>query len=220
MILIEKYRERICTSCNSKLPATLDFFHKQNNGLFGLRPTCKNCTNNLRKIYISKNKNLISNTNKLWYSTNKEERNKQIKNYRHNNPQKVKEWQIKNTPILIKRRNKRRKTDEIFKLKSILGNSIRRSFKSKNLLKESNTTSILCCTFDYFKKYIESQFENWMTWNNYGVYNPNGERTWNLDHIIPIDSAKTIEDVIRINHYTNFRPLCSLENLKKLNKII
>ena len=33
-----------------------------------------------------------------------------------------------------------------------------------------------------------------------------------INHIIPISSAKTIEDVIRLNHYTNFQPLDSYEN--------
>ena len=35
---------------------------------------------------------------------------------------------------------------------------------------------------------------------------------WDLDHITPISSAKTEEDVIRLNNYTNFQPLCSKVN--------
>ena len=34
------------------------------------------------------------------------------------------------------------------------------------------------------KKHLESQFEPWMNWNNYGRYNPI-RRTWQIDHIIP-----------------------------------
>jgi len=36
--------------------------------------------------------------------------------------------------------------------------------------------------------------------------------TWDLDHIIPISSAQTEEDVYRLSHYTNLRPLCSFNN--------
>lgn len=54
-----------------------------------------------------------------------------------------------------------------------------------------------------------------MNWENYG--NPKDgkyelNKTWDLDHIIPICSAKTNEDIIRLNHYTNFQPLCSYVN--------
>ena len=59
-----------------------------------------------------------------------------------------------------------------------------------------------------------------MTWENRGLYNGEFNFGWDLDHIIPISTAKTEEDVIRLNHYTNFQPLCSHvnRNIKK-NKI-
>jgi len=31
-------------------------------------------------------------------------------------------------------------------------------------------------------------------------------------HIIPISSAKTNDDVYKLNHYSNFQPLCSYVN--------
>lgn len=51
-----------------------------------------------------------------------------------------------------------------------------------------------------------------MNWDNYGLYNTTKQYGWDLDHIEPLSSAKTIEDVIRLNHYTNFQPLCSYVN--------
>lgn len=66
---------------------------------------------------------------------------------------------------------------------------------------------------------LESQFESWMSWENNGMY-VKDLATWQIDHIIPISSAKTEEEVIKLNHYTNFRPLESFENLKKSNKIL
>lgn len=50
-----------------------------------------------------------------------------------------------------------------------------------------------------------------MTLDNYGE--------WHLDHIIPISSAKTEEEVIKLNHYTNFQPLWAEDNWNKGNKI-
>lgn len=54
-----------------------------------------------------------------------------------------------------------------------------------------------------------------MNWNNKG--NPKkGEltpnKTWDIDHIIPISSAKTKKEAFKLNHYTNLQPMCSYRN--------
>ncbi len=46
-----------------------------------------------------------------------------------------------------------------------------------------------------------------MSWNN--------RSEWHIDHKIPLASAKTKEDVIRLGHYTNLVPLWSVDNLKR-----
>ena len=62
------------------------------------------------------------------------------------------------------------------------------------------------------KEYIESKFENWMNWDNKGLYNGEFNYGWDVDHIIPISSAKTEEEIILLNHYSNLQPLCSKIN--------
>ena len=71
---------------------------------------------------------------------------------------------------------------------------------------------ILGCTCDEFIDYIKSKFKEDMTIDNHGE--------WHLDHIIPLATAKTEEDVIRLNHHTNFQPLWAFDNLSKGSKII
>lgn len=44
--------------------------------------------------------------------------------------------------------------------------------------------------------------------------------TWQIDHIYPISAASSPEEVIKLNHYTNLRPLCSRKNLEKSNTIV
>ena len=51
-----------------------------------------------------------------------------------------------------------------------------------------------------------------MTWENHGKYNNSEGYGWDIDHIIPISMAKTEEDVIKLNHYSNLQPLCSKIN--------
>jgi hypothetical protein len=59
-----------------------------------------------------------------------------------------------------------------------------------------------------------------MTWENKGLYNGNPNYGWDIDHIIPLSEAKSKDDVIRLNHYTNLQPLCSYINRDvKKNKI-
>ena len=54
-----------------------------------------------------------------------------------------------------------------------------------------------------------------MNWDNYG--NPKDgileiNKTWDIDHIIPTTTAKTEEELIKLNHFTNLQPLCSYYN--------
>jgi hypothetical protein len=56
------------------------------------------------------------------------------------------------------------------------------------------------------------KFEIWMSWNNYGLYNGELNYGWDIDHIVPLDSEETEEDIIKLNHYTNLQPLCSYTN--------
>jgi hypothetical protein len=51
-----------------------------------------------------------------------------------------------------------------------------------------------------------------MTWDNKGEYDGTLNFGWDIDHIIPLASATTEEELIRLNHYTNLQPLCSKIN--------
>jgi hypothetical protein len=109
------------------------------------------------------------------------------------------------------------------KLKNISRNinrNIRRSFKKKGMVKSKTVCEILGCSYQDFKLYIESKFESWMNWDNYGLYNGQLNHGWDLDHIVPKSIAKTEEDILKLNHYTNFNPLCSKTNRDiKRNKL-
>jgi hypothetical protein len=94
---------------------------------------------------------------------------------------------------------------------SIIG-LIYHSIKRQGYKKNSKTQSILGCSYEEFKLFIESKFQEGMSWVNKGM--------WHLDHIIPISSAKDEEEVYKLNHYKNFQPLWEIDNLLKSNKIV
>jgi len=107
------------------------------------------------------------------------------------------------------------KENSLFKLKKIIRSLIYQSIKNQNYTKKSKTFHILGCTFEEFKLYIESLFESWMTWDNQG--NPKDgifeiNKNWDIDHKIPLSSAKTEEELLKLNHFSNLQPLCSYNN--------
>lgn len=110
---------------------------------------------------------------------------------------------------LNEKRNQRRKNDPLFRLSRIVSSTIHNSLKRKGYIKDSEAEKILRCSYEEFKSHIESKFEPWMTWENQGLFNGTENYGWDLDHIVPISSATTEAEVIELNHYTNFQPLCS-----------
>ena len=78
--------------------------------------------------------------------------------------------------------------------------------------KSKSTEEIIGCSFEDFKLYLESKFEDWMNWKNYGLYNGEYKSGWDIDHIKPLSSAKTENDIYHLSHYSNLQPLCSREN--------
>lgn len=181
------------------------------------------------KKYAHNHKEEKEKYRKDWYEENKKTKLAKDKIYREENAEKIaeyrKEYRIKNKETLrINKRNyekKKRNTDPLYKLKSNTRRFISNAIKKRNYTKKSRTHEILGCSFEDFKSHIESLWEPWMTWENYGLYNGQSDYGWDIDHIIPQSSAETEEDVIKLNHHTNLRPLCSYHNrVIKWNRIL
>jgi len=171
------------------------------------------------KKSVDKNKKRILKKKKVYYNKHAQEIKEYQKQYRKENPNKVKDNNAAYKQIKNIKRNARKKIDTLFKLECVIRSLIFSSFKAKDYKKNSKTFKILGCSAKEFKSYIENKFESWMNWNNHGKYVPGGEITWQLDHIIPVSSATTSEELIKLNHYTNFQPLESLTNIIKSNKM-
>jgi hypothetical protein len=76
----------------------------------------------------------------------------------------------------------------------------------------SKVYKVLGCSHEEYKAHIEKQFLKGMTWEN--------KELWEIDHIIPISSAKTVEEVYVLSKYTNLRPLWRKDNrVKKAKRI-
>lgn len=86
--------------------------------------------------------------------------------------------------------------------------------KQRGYKKDRRTFNVIGCSPDDLRNHIESQFVEGMSWENYS------HTTWHIDHIIPISSANNQEEIYKLSHYTNLRPLWAKENYEKSNKII
>ena len=181
-----------------------------------------------RKKYVINNKEKVQKQQKEWREKNPEKQSLYVKTYSKKNIEIVKKnrrnYYLKNKEKEIKNyteyRKRRKINDPLFKLKGNIRCLINNSFKKYNFKKESKTAKILGCTYDEFKLHLESKFEPWMNWDNHGLYNGQPNYGWDIDHIIPLSLAKTEEDIIKLNHYTNLQPLCSYNNRDiKKNKI-
>lgn len=194
---------KICKICNLDKPITE--YNKRSDFKDGYYKHCKSCNNFKNKIYRENNKEKESIRGKVYRNKNKEQLKLNRNLYLKKNKDKI-------TISKTKYVRNRIATDPLYKLTFNIRRAICNSFVNNNYKKNTKTATILGCSFDEFKTYLESQFESWMSWDNHGLYNGTPDFGWDIDHIAPISSAKTEDDVIRLNHYTNLRPLCSYIN--------
>jgi len=169
-----------------------------------------------QKKYYLINKEKISQYNKGVYIKNKKKHDLRSKLWREKNPEQNKKikkiWYEKNKYKRTEKIKLRKLQDPLFKLKTAISNRIRNGIKSTGFCKKFKTKEILGCTYEEFKIYLESKWDFWMNWKNYGLYNGELNYGWDLDHIIPISYAKNEKEVLKLNHHTNFQPLCSKIN--------
>ena len=177
---------KTCSKCNTEKPLTE--FVKNKARKDGVSVYCKPCT----KEYFSTPK---------W---------KEYENNRNKKRSKTEGYKSYQSKYQMKLNNEKYKSDPIFKLKTNFRNRIRKYIDRKSVPSQS----ILGCSWQTFKEYIEGKFQTGMTWDNHSQFG------WHLDHIIPLASAKTEDELYKLNHYTNLQPLWWRYNLSKNDKIV
>lgn len=194
---------KFCKKC--KLKKNFEFFSLNRKSKDGLQNVCKQCVSLFMAEYRLKNRDEINKKTKQYREANKEKYKLAIVRWKKENHKKMIERSIA-------REKERKIEDEFFAFRKNLKRSISQSFQKIDCKPDTPTQKILGCSYAFFKKHIEIQFKKGMTWENRG--------DWHIDHIIPQSKAKTKEDLIRLNHFTNLRPIWSKENLQKSNKDI
>lgn len=154
--------------------------------------------------YYAANKEKIKQRSRDWGQDNA--KRKQARNAAWNaaNPEKARAHQREYD-------RRRLASDPVFALRARIQCSIRNSLIKGGYTKRSRTHEYLGCSFEEFKIHIEKQFLKGMTWENRSL--------WHLDHVTPVSSAKTEDEMAALHHFTNLRPLWAKDNQSKGDKI-
>ncbi|MGY3694010.1 hypothetical protein ACVIGA_004090 [Bradyrhizobium sp. USDA 3240] len=71
----------------------------------------------------------------------------------------------------------------------------------------ASPTSAVGCDHPELRDHIAGQFRTGMSWEKY--------RQWEVDHVRPLSSARTLSELIALCHFSNLQPLWRSENLRK-----
>lgn len=198
--------DKFCTKCN--VFKILDDFSNDKASKDGKSQWCKSCKADSTKIWRIKNKDKEKKKKKEWKQNNKDMVNAANKRWRIKNKDKKKEADQKY-------QNNRRKIDVKYRIKVNLRSRLYMALK--NNAKRTKTLDLLGCSIEDFKKHLELQFDDKMSWDNYGF----GNDKWNIDHIVPCSyfDFSNQKDQELCFSYINMRPMWQIDNFKKASKI-
>ena len=216
---------KVCNDCGLSFPKTNEYFNYTNKNKGYFSPYCKAC------IKVRNHKN-----QKRYYQKNKEEVCKKTKEYRENNRelvvkrkkayyQKNKEKVLKKcaeyrdtdrTRAMVNEREKRKRNENpAYKLHTNVSRLVRLGLSKTGKKANGKIWKKLPYNSEQLKQHLEKQFDENMTWENYGSY-------WHVDHIYPrsLLPYSTLEhpNFIKCWDINNLQPLPAIENIQKSNK--
>ena len=215
-----------CINCREQ--KSLTEFTKNKRTKDGLERRCRLCSNKRNKASYEKHKAKRLEKCAEYRENNKEYYREKVANWFKNNPDYAKEWSKTNPGASAqwyrdnpdKRRDqkrrydrKRRAKDPMYKLSQNMRSRLWHFLKNKGWNKSSQTYQLIGCSWVELYDHLQKQLEPWMNESNYGKCIPGQSNIgWDIDHIIPIAGAKNEEDLVKLCHYTNLKPVCSNYN--------
>lgn len=202
---------RKCTSCN---------INKNDDEFKGTKwKTCIKCLSSsaarsrsrakeiqkYHKEYYMKNSDKLKQERKMYVESNKEAVYTKNKDYYESHRKAI-------SSRKLNRKLERMSTDIHFKLTENLRCRTRYALKKSS--KCASTKTLIGCSVEELKQYLESKFQPGMSWDN---WSPRG---WHIDHIRPCSSfdLSDPDQQRQCFHYTNLQPLWWKDNLSKGSK--
>ncbi len=197
----------ICPRC--KLDKDIDSFDG-----YKSCDACRRRRAQIHRNYINSHQDKMKNYNKEYYHKNKD---KMLANYKvyyatTNSRRQYRQKYEKNHKVELQaKRTEKYQNNLNYRLTACLRSRINKAIKGND--KAHRTATLLWCSVDEFKLYLQSRFLDGMTWDNYG----NKVNQWSVDHIKPCASfdLSDPEQQKQCFHYTNLQPLWHVDNIKK-----
>ena len=212
---------RKCTVCEEEKPAIFEYFYRSPVSNLGLTSACKDCQkkrsseykkDNKEKLKIYHELNEDSSILKLCYSCMKMmPATADFFRRCRTNKYGVQSYCKKCDTSLTVRKNKTKiNTDLVFKLELSIRSRIKSAIVCKSNIRKT-LDLIGLESIEYLRMHLESQFEDWMSWENHAI------DTWHIDHIIPCAAydLSIEENQFKCFNYRNLRPLSASDNHQK-----
>lgn len=201
-LLINK-NKKICIICKKEKDLE-EFYYRKD--LKKYRNWCIECEKNRTKDFYENNKVDILDKQHQSYKENRDVILARKKDYANRHKEQLKEYHTKYV-------YNRRKNDDLFHFKSQIRHLINQSFRRRGIQKRGKTEEIVGCDFETFNNYLLETYKK-----NYGV-EWDGKEKVHIDHIVPLTTASTEEEIIKLCHYTNLQLLKAKDNLEKKDRL-
>lgn len=184
-----KIENKTCSICNEN--KSILYFSKKCDNCDGFRSECKACASHKNKKYFEENKDIKREKSIIWRQKNKEYMRIYQRTYQ----------------------KEKRDNDPSYRLRQNISRAIRATL---NGAKNRSILNILPYSIETLKQHLQNQFNENMTWENYGSY-------WEIDHIYP--QSKLLYNSIEDENFekcwalNNLQPLSINDNRKKHNNL-
>jgi len=221
-------RMKTCSKCGKE--KSLACFNQHSGHSDGLSSQCKTCSRIQAKDWQQKNpekkavcdrrlyqanKEKYAKRNRIWRQANKKKQTECNRRWARENPEKTAEikrnWKRDNKAKVRAAERQRRKlkyeTDESYRLLAVCRARVHHALRGTSKIQK--TMELVGCSLVYLNVWLELQFKDGMSWDNYGM--------WQIDHIKPCASFDftDLTQQKKCFHYTNLQPLWANENIEK-----
>lgn len=210
-----------CTKCGVEKEATIDNFYwrKDTNNW---RRQCRECQDEQKKNWELQNIDKMLVWRKEWHDQYNKE-------YYHQNTEKEKERTRNRPKEKVRQYERKRNSKPERRLRNNISRNISYYLSGSGGKRGLSFLQHVNWTYEELLVHVESNFEPWMTWDNYGPYNrkrwDDGDMstwTWQLDHIIPQSLFKYTsmdsEEFRKCWALENLRPYSAKQNLLDGNR--
>lgn len=212
--------EKLCTGCDSF--KTFDFFNKDKRRKHGIETRCRECKRPSYKVSLQRKKKKVVAENKILHQSVIENGKvcsfcdllkthasfKEVKQYRDGFHKICNDCAEERKKELSKKHNRKKyeriMSDPVAKSRKNARRMILSAFRYVGSKKNAKTYEIIGLNADKFEQWLRDVSD--VKPETHDVH---------IDHIIPISSAQSHDEVLALSHFSNLQWLAHDENIRK-----